>query len=205
MNGKRENYVTKKIRINNNAHLLHNIRNWRRRNFSGMPDDYSRENSYEEILDGVKVYRRSFIVELKDGDPDYLYGDEQLHIQDLVDDGWNVKVLAPREEGDDPKFFIKVNVKFKTDSEIEAEELAERSGEEIKFRRTDPRIKLKVGENETELDKRNVGTLDDMFIENGKVLINPYNNRNGGVTAYLRALQVEAREFVAPEEDSFFD
>lgn len=200
------NYVTKKIRINNNAHLMHNVQNWRKRNFSGLPDDYSRENSYEEILDGKKIYKRSFIVELKENDPDYLYGNDPLVIQDLADDGWNVKVSKPQDEDDPLRYFLKVTVRFKTDSEIEAERLAEANGEEVRFKRNDPKIRLKVGENETELDKHNVGTLDDLYIENARVLINPYNNRNGGVSAYLSALQVEGRSVANPfdETEDFF-
>lgn len=202
----RTKYVTKKIRINDHANVMHNTKNWRKRNFSGMPDDYSRENVYEEILDGKKIYKRSFIVELKDNDPDYMYGDDILRIQDVVDDGWKVKVSKPREEGDEPRFFLKVTVKFKTESEIEAERIAEENGEDNQFKRRDPKIRLVIGDKTTELTKYNVGDLDDLYIENAKVLINPYNNRNGGVSAYLSAIQIEARDlaFVDSESD-FFD
>jgi len=204
------NYVTKKIRINNNAIIMHNVKGWRKRNFGGVPDvdnRYFRENAYEEILDGKKIYRRSFIVELKENDPDYIYGNDPLVIQDLVDDGWNVKVSAPREEGDSPRFFLTVNVKFKTEEELEAEKQMEERGEEVRYRRTDPKIRLKVGDNETDLDKHNVGDLDDLYIDNARVLINPYNNRNGGVTAYLSALQVEASALRSSNDDvdDFFE
>ena len=62
-----------------NAHLLF-------RNLSGREDKYNRAG------------QRNFCVVIDDPD----------ETQKLIDDGWNVRLLAPREEGDEPRYYIQV-------------------------------------------------------------------------------------------------
>lgn len=91
----------------------------------------------------------------------------------LEADGWNVKRLAPREEGDEPLCFISVKVVFG---------------------KVPPKIVL-INSNTRKqtLDENSVGILDWIQIENADLIIRPYNYEFGGKSgtkAYLSTLYV---------------
>ena len=60
------------------------------RNFSGAPSKFNREGD------------RNFAVVI----PDQEMADR------LVEEGWNIKIKPPREDGDEPFMFLPVKVKF---------------------------------------------------------------------------------------------
>lgn len=72
-----------------------------RTNFSGDP-----ALSY----DG-KSTDKFFNIELVDGATNMTYGRNPLSIDELIDDGWNVRETKPNKDGE-TRFFIKVLVKF---------------------------------------------------------------------------------------------
>lgn len=87
--------------------------------------------------------------------------------------GWNVKIKAPREEGDAPFMFMKVKVAY-TD-------------------RSQPRIYLVSGNNRVELNEDTVGMLDDIDISHVDLDIRPFDgdSRFGPHrTAYLQSMVV---------------
>ena len=91
----------------------------------------------------------------------------------LEADGWNVKRLAPREEGDEPLCFISVKVVFG---------------------KVPPKIVL-INSNTRKqtLGENSVGILDWIQIENADLIIRPYNYEFGGKSgtkAYLSTLYV---------------
>lgn len=130
------------------------------RNFSGSPDEYNPDG-------GV----RSFCVSLSEGN--VRYGGRPIDIQEVVNDGWNVKVLAPREEGDSPINFIRVRVKFG---------------------RRPPKIVQISGRSKVELDEESVNNLDTADIESVDLSIRPFNYKPGKVSAYLEAMYVTIKE-----------
>ena len=150
--------VTNSIRIRN-ANIFHG----RYRNFAGRPTQFDR------IEEGKEVYTRTFCVELKDNDPDYEYGDDILKIQNLIDDGWNVKTLIPREEGDEPINYIQVKVQFG---------------------KVPPKICQRSSKGEDDLDEVTISSLDWAEITDAKMIIRPYNYAPGKVSAYLKTLFV---------------
>ena len=84
-------------------------------------------------------------------------------------DGWNIKQLRPREEGEEPEFYMQVKVNF--------------NGRPPKV------VKIKRGKP-IELDEDSVSNLDDADIEHVDLIINPYQwNVNGksGIKAYLKS------------------
>lgn len=92
-------------------------------------------------------------------------------------DGWNVKYLRPREEGDEPQAYIKVKVNF--------------SGRP-------PKVVMVTSRNKTTLDEHTAGLLDYADILTADVILNPYDwvldSGATGRTAYLQSIFVTIRE-----------
>lgn len=144
------------------------------RNFSGTPSQYNRAGD------------RNFAVVIPDAD-----------IADaLINEGWNVTIKQPREEGDAPFMYLKVKVKFNE------------SG-------TSPRVYLKTGKNLNKLDEESIACLDQVDIACVDLDLRPYDwdiNGKTGRTAYLQSICVTqeidrfAAQFAeeeAPEEVPF--
>jgi len=124
------------------------------RNFSGKEGQYNREGD------------RNFAVILPKDVAD-----------DMRAEGWNIKQLRPREEGDDPQDYIQVSVGFKG---------------------RPPRIVMITSRGRTNLGEDEVNILDWAEIANVDLIIRPYEwtvNGKTGIKAYLQSI------FVTIEED----
>lgn len=120
------------------------------KNFSGVASKFNREGD------------RNFSVVIPDEDM----------ANALIEDGWNVKVKPPREEGDNP--FITLPVK-------------------IKFTGRGPIVYLKSGDNLVKLDEENIGCIDDIDILSVDLDVRPYDwevNGKTGRAAYLQSICV---------------
>lgn len=86
----------------------------------------------------------------------------------MTADGWNVRVLPPREEGEPELNLLKVNVNY--------------SG------RRPPRVVLITSKGKTNLAESDLSLLDWAEITNVDMIVNPYNYEaqgRSGKTAYL--------------------
>jgi hypothetical protein len=129
------------------------------------------------VLEGVRIIFRNFsgaegrFNAKGNRNFNVLIDDDTAHA--MENDGWNIKWLQPREEGDRPQARLEVTVKWGTGAP--------------------PRVILITSRGKTTLTEDMVGILDWAQIENVDMIIRPYEwvvNEKTGVKAYLKAIYV---------------
>jgi hypothetical protein len=123
------------------------------RNFAGKEDRYNAAGN------------RNFAILLED----------EL-AQDLLRDGWNVKYLKEREEGEGGTPYLQVSVSYKA---------------------RPPKVCMVTSKTMTYLTEDEIELLDWADIETADVTLNPYDwavNGKSGVKAYVHALYVKIQE-----------
>lgn len=98
-------------------------------------------------------------------------------VDNLIADGWNVKILQPREEGDEPRHMVKVNVSY---------------------RYREPDIRMYAGKVETIMHEDSVASLDYADIISADLVVHPseYTKDDGsiGLSGYCTELRVTVQE-----------
>ena len=105
----------------------------------------------------------------------------------MLEDGWNVRYLEPREEGDEPTPYISIAVNFKI---------------------RPPRIILLTATTRTQLDEGSVEVLDWADIQNADLIARGYDWSVGdksGTKAYLQSLYVTIEEDALEKKYSIHD
>lgn len=98
--------------------------------------------------------------------------------EQMLADGWNVKYLDPREDGEDPTAYISVSIRFDV---------------------RPPRVVMLTSSTRTQLDEQSIEVLDWSDIRNVDIIIRGYDwfvasTGKSGTKAYLQTMFIQIEE-----------
>lgn len=140
------------------------------RNFRGEGSKFNKEGdrNFALLIAGGELDDGKNVMDVSAGE----MGDALINDCNRYGVGWNVKIKAPREEGDSPFIYLPIKVKFN-----------ERG----------PAIYLQSGRNRVKLTEDTVDMLDDIDILSVDMDIRPYDDEINGKpfrAAYLQSILV---------------
>lgn len=106
---------------------------------------------------------------------------------EMIKEGWNIRFLNPRDEGDEPTPYIQVKVGFGGKGRP-------------------PKVVMISRKGQTQIGEEEVNILDWADIEFADIAINPYHytvNGKSGIKAYLKTMYVKIVE--DEFEDQYYD
>ncbi len=139
-----------------------------------------KDNERYVLLEDCKIIFRNFTGKEtpmnREGDRNFCVLLDPKDAKNLLEEGWNVKFLQPREDGDDPQPYLQVRVMFG---------------------KYPPRAVMIASTGKTNLDEKSIGNLDWAEIQKADLTIRPYTwevQGKTGIKAYLKSLYVTIDE-----------
>lgn len=134
------------------------------------------------MMEGVRIIFRNFSGKEgqynREGDRNFAVLLDEKTAEAMAADGWNVKMLKPRDDDEDSveQAYLPVAVNYKG---------------------RPPRIVLITSRNRTNLSENQVDTLDWVDIINVDLIVRPYEwtvNGKSGIKAYLQSMYITIQE-----------
>ena len=134
------------------------------------------------MMEGVRIIFRNFSGKEgqynREGDRNFAVLLDEPTAEAMAADGWNVKMLKPRDDDEDavPQAYLPVAVNYKG---------------------RPPRIVMITSRNRTNLGEDHVDTLDWVDIINVDLIVRPYEwtvNGKSGIKAYLQSMYITIQE-----------
>lgn len=140
----------------------------------------SRRNEGTLLMEGARIIFRNFAGKEgpynREGDRNFCVILEPELAEQLAQDGWNIKALKPREEGDEATPYLQVSVGFKV---------------------RPPTMVMVTSRGRTTLGEDEIELLDWVDIRDVDLIIRPYEwlvNGKSGIKAYLKSIYVTIEE-----------
>ncbi len=134
------------------------------------------------LMEGVRIVFRNFAgkegMYNREGDRNFAVLLDDDVAEAMSRDGWNIKTLKAREDGDDEQPYLQVSVNFKG---------------------RPPKVVMITSRGRTDLSEDEIEILDWADIRNTDLIVRPYEwtvNGKSGIKAYLKSI------FVTIEEDA---
>ena len=138
------------------------------------------------MMENAKILFRNFAgregLYNAEGDRNFCVLLDDETAKQLTEDGWSVKTLKPRDEGDEPQAYVQVSVKYRG-----------RNGNAVR----PPTIVMITSRGRTTLAEDLVEMLDWVDIANVDLIIRPFEwavNGKSGIKAYLKSLYITIAE-----------
>ena len=138
------------------------------------------------IIEDAKIIFRNFAgkegMYNAEGDRNFCVLLEDDLAKKMTEDGWNIKTLRAREEGDEPQPYIQVSVKYRG-----------RTGAAVR----PPAIMMITSKGRTALAESECEILDWVDIANVDLIVRSYQwavNGKTGIKAYLKSIYVTIQE-----------
>lgn len=133
------------------------------------------------LVDGAEIAWRNFSGEAglynNAGQRNFCLFLPKATADEIAADGWPVKVLEPRDEGDLPRYFVRVKVKMDG--------------------KKPPTVVMITHKGRNTLDEDTISVLDHVWIKNVDLVVRPYDydfGGNVGTNVYLNAIYVTLEE-----------